>query len=69
MLLFAATWSAIHLARGIGAPIRALAEASKEVAGGNLEHRVTTIADDELGILATAFQRYDGAARREPTAD
>jgi nitrogen fixation/metabolism regulation signal transduction histidine kinase len=55
MLLFAATWSAIHLARGIGTPIRALAEAAKEVAGGNLSHRVETIADDELAVLAEAF--------------
>ena len=55
MLLFAATWSAIHLARGIGQPIRALAEAAGEVAGGNLDHRVETIADDELAVLAAAF--------------
>jgi two-component system, NtrC family, nitrogen regulation sensor histidine kinase NtrY len=55
MLLFAATWSAIHLARGIGQPIRALAEAANEVAGGNLEHRVTAVADDELAVLAAAF--------------
>ncbi|HEV3469599.1 MAG TPA: ATP-binding protein, partial [Pyrinomonadaceae bacterium] len=55
MLLFAATWSAIHLARGIGTPIRALAEAAKEVAGGNLAHRVEAITDDELAVLADAF--------------
>ena len=55
MLLFAATWSAIHLARGIGAPIRALSEASHEVAAGNLSHRVDAIADDELAVLAAAF--------------
>jgi nitrogen fixation/metabolism regulation signal transduction histidine kinase len=36
MLLFASTWSAIHLARGIGTPIRSLAGAAAEVAGGNL---------------------------------
>jgi len=57
MLLFAATWSAIHLARGIGAPIRALAEAADEVARGNLAHRVATIADDELAILASSFNQ------------
>jgi two-component system nitrogen regulation sensor histidine kinase NtrY len=56
-LLFAATWSAIHLARGIGAPIRALAEAADEVARGNLAHRVATIADDELAILAASFNQ------------
>jgi nitrogen fixation/metabolism regulation signal transduction histidine kinase len=55
LLLFAATWSAIHLARGLGAPIRALAEASKRVAGGDLSHRVTAIADDELAVLAANF--------------
>nr|MBA3712884.1 HAMP domain-containing protein [Pyrinomonadaceae bacterium] len=57
MLLFAATWSAIHLARGIGTPIRALAEASDEVARGNLDYRVTAIADDELAVLAASFNQ------------
>ncbi len=55
LLLFGATWSAIHLARGIGAPIRALAEAADEVAAGNLDHRVDAIADDELAVLAASF--------------
>ncbi|HYY94340.1 MAG TPA: ATP-binding protein [Pyrinomonadaceae bacterium] len=55
MLLFAATWSAIHLARGIGTPIRALAEAARAVAGGNLAHRVEPVTDDELAVLADAF--------------
>src|SRR6185503_9081031 len=34
LLLFASTWVAIHLARGFAAPIKSLAEASKEVARG-----------------------------------
>ncbi|MDT4967965.1 MAG: two-component system, NtrC family, nitrogen regulation sensor histidine kinase NtrY [Acidobacteriota bacterium] len=57
LLLFAATWIAIHLARGIAKPIQALAEASKEIARGNLDHRVTTIADDELALLASSFNQ------------
>ncbi|HEY0545728.1 MAG TPA: ATP-binding protein [Pyrinomonadaceae bacterium] len=57
LLLFASTWTAIHLARGIATPIQALAEASKEVARGNLEHRVKTIADDELALLADSFNQ------------
>lgn len=57
LLLFASTWTAIHLARGIATPIRALAEASNEVARGNLEHRVATIADDELALLADSFNQ------------
>jgi nitrogen fixation/metabolism regulation signal transduction histidine kinase len=55
--LFAVTWIAIHLARGIATPIQALAEASKEVARGNLAHRVATVADDELALLAESFNQ------------
>ncbi|MDX6576547.1 MAG: two-component system, NtrC family, nitrogen regulation sensor histidine kinase NtrY [Blastocatellia bacterium] len=57
LLLFASTWVAIHLAHGLAAPIRSLAEASKEVARGNLAHRVDTIADDELALLAESFNQ------------
>lgn len=57
LLLFASTWVAIHLARGFAAPIRGLAEASKEVARGNLSHRVNTPAQDELALLAESFNQ------------
>jgi PAS domain S-box-containing protein len=57
ILLFASSWIAIYLARGIATPIKALAEASNEIARGNLSHRVTTIADDELALLANSFNQ------------
>lgn len=57
ILLFVSSWVAIYLARGIATPIKALAEASKEIARGNLTHRVTTIADDELALLAESFNQ------------
>lgn len=57
ILLFVSSWVAIYLARGIATPIKALAEASKEIARGNLSHRVTTIADDELALLADSFNQ------------
>jgi len=57
ILLFVPSWVAIYLARGIATPIKALAEASKEVARGNLSHRVTTVADDELALLAESFNQ------------
>jgi len=57
ILLFVSSWVAIYLARGIATPIKALAEASKEIARGNLKHRVTTIADDELALLAESFNQ------------
>jgi two-component system nitrogen regulation sensor histidine kinase NtrY len=57
ILLFVSSWVAIYLARGIATPIKALAEASKEIARGNLSHRVTTFADDELALLAESFNQ------------
>jgi two-component system nitrogen regulation sensor histidine kinase NtrY len=57
ILLFVSSWVAIYLARGIATPIKALAEASKEIARGNLSHRVTTIAEDELALLAHSFNQ------------
>jgi PAS domain S-box-containing protein len=57
ILLFVSSWVAIYLARGIATPIKALAEASNEIARGNLSHRVTTIADDELALLADSFNQ------------
>jgi two-component system nitrogen regulation sensor histidine kinase NtrY len=57
LLLFASTWVAIHLSRGFAAPIRSLVSASKEVARGNLAHRVDTLADEELALLAESFNQ------------
>lgn len=57
ILFFVSSWVAIYLARGIATPIKALAEASNEIARGNLAHRVTTFADDELALLAESFNQ------------
>ncbi len=57
MLLFVSSWVAIYLARGIATPIKALAEASNEIARGNLSHRVTSVAEDELALLAHSFNQ------------
>jgi PAS domain S-box-containing protein len=74
LLLFAATWAAIHVARGIGTPIRTLAEAADEVARGNLAHRVTVAGDDELAVLADTFnsmtaQLEENRARIDANSD
>src|SRR4029079_6018760 len=57
ILLFVSSWVAIYLARGIATPIKALAEGSNEIARGNRSHRVITIADDELALLADSFNQ------------
>ncbi|MBI2080311.1 MAG: PAS domain S-box protein, partial [candidate division NC10 bacterium] len=60
VVLFAAIWTAVHLARGITAPIQQLAEATRAVAAGNLAYRVQVQADDEIGILVDSFNRMTG---------
>ncbi|MEO6391329.1 MAG: ATP-binding protein, partial [Pyrinomonadaceae bacterium] len=57
LLVFASMWAAIHIARGIAMPIQAMAEAANEVARGNLSHRVETVAEDELALLAESFNQ------------
>ncbi len=55
LILFAAIWFGFYLARGITVPIEKLAEATRAVSDGDLEHRVDAQADGEVGILVNAF--------------
>ncbi len=55
LLMFASTWIAFYVARGLTAPIKALAEGADEIARGNLGHRVDVLAEDELALLVTTF--------------
>ena len=55
LLIFASSWSAFNIARGLTVPIRALAEGAEEIARGNLSHRVDVFAEDELALLVAAF--------------
>ncbi len=55
LLIFASTWIAFYVARGITQPIKALAEGADEIARGNLGHRVEVFAEDELALLVSTF--------------
>jgi nitrogen fixation/metabolism regulation signal transduction histidine kinase len=57
LLIFAASWVAFHLGRSLTQPIRALAEGSKEIARGNLHHRVEVLAEDEFALLVESFNQ------------
>jgi nitrogen fixation/metabolism regulation signal transduction histidine kinase len=57
LLLFASSWAAFYVARGIAQPIRALAEGADEITKGNLSYRVDVPAEDELALLVRAFNQ------------
>ena len=60
-VLFVATWLARILANRISTPIAALLEAAGEVRRGNLQHRVTVRAEDELALLVHGFNEMTEA--------
>ncbi|MEW6211419.1 MAG: ATP-binding protein [Acidobacteriota bacterium] len=57
LLIFAASWLALYVARSITVPIQALAEATQKVARGDFTHRVDVLAQDELVSLIGSFNR------------
>jgi two-component system, NtrC family, nitrogen regulation sensor histidine kinase NtrY len=57
LLIFASSWMAFYIARGITVPIKALAVGADEIAQGNLSHRVEVFAEDELALLVTTFNQ------------
>ncbi|MEA3421285.1 MAG: HAMP domain-containing protein, partial [Acidobacteriota bacterium] len=57
LIIFAASWIAFHLAKGITVPIEKLAHATKEVSKGNLDIKVEDPASDELGTFIDSFNQ------------
>jgi len=57
LILFMATWAALFFSKQVTIPIQALANATHEVAQGNLGFQVSARADDELGVLVLSFNQ------------
>ena len=57
LILFIATWFALFFSKQVTIPIQALANATHEVAQGNLGFQVVARADDELGVLVHSFNQ------------
>jgi nitrogen fixation/metabolism regulation signal transduction histidine kinase len=55
LVMLAAVSLGLYLSKRITVPIEALAVATREISAGNLGHRVTIQAEDELGLLITLF--------------
>ena len=57
LIIFSATWFGIYLAKGITVPIQDLAEATRKIAKGDLNHQIEIVADDEIGVLVDSFNQ------------
>ena len=57
LLIFASSWTAFYIARGLTVPIKALAEGADKIARGDLAHRVSVLAEDELALLVLTFNQ------------
>ena len=57
LLIFASSWTALYIARGLTVPIKALAEGADRIAQGNFGHRVEVLAEDELALLVESFNQ------------
>jgi two-component system nitrogen regulation sensor histidine kinase NtrY len=55
LTVFMALWVGLRTARGITAPVQLLAQATEQVAKGDLETRVEVRREDEIGLLINSF--------------
>jgi two-component system nitrogen regulation sensor histidine kinase NtrY len=67
VVLFSATWFGFYMARGITVPIQRLAEGTRAVAQGDLDHRIEGEGEDEVGTLVTAFNRMTAELKTSRT--
>ncbi len=55
VIIFAATWFGLYLAKGITVPIQQLAEGTHAVAQRNWDYQIESSGDDEIGTLVESF--------------
>ena len=57
VIIFAAIWCGLYLAKGITVPIQQLAAGTHEVAHGNWDYQIEAARDDEMGTLVNSFNQ------------
>ena len=55
MILLAATWLGIYIAKRIGRPMQLLADGARRIGTGHLDHRIAPESSDEFGAMVEAF--------------
>lgn len=57
VIVFLAIWQGVYLAKGLTIPIQELAEATRQVADGNLDIHLGEKGSDEIGLLIASFNK------------
>ncbi|MCM0082750.1 ATP-binding protein [Geomonas sp. Red32] len=68
VIVFLAVWFGVYLARSLTDPIRQLAEATRQVAEGNLDVHLGETGHDEIGMLISSFNRMTQDLRENQAA-
>jgi two-component system, NtrC family, nitrogen regulation sensor histidine kinase NtrY len=67
LLIFASSWTALYIARGLTVPLKALAEGADEIAKGKLGYQVEVFAEDELALLVASFNQMSAKLEQNST--
>ena len=68
IVLFLGVLVSFWFAKGMTRPIRQLVEGTKEIANGNLGHRIKIASLDEIGTLARSFNQMSETLRNTTTS-
>jgi two-component system, NtrC family, nitrogen regulation sensor histidine kinase NtrY len=68
VIVFLAVWFGVYLARSLTTPIQELAEATRQVAEGNLDVHLGATGHDEIGMLIASFNRMTQDLRENQLA-
>ena len=55
IVLIAATWFGLYIAKRIGRPVQRLADGAQRIGTGHFDHRITPESSDEFGVMVEAF--------------
>ncbi|HEY6873599.1 MAG TPA: ATP-binding protein [Geobacteraceae bacterium] len=68
VIVFLAIWFGVYLAKSLTIPIQELADATRQVADGNLDIHLGEKSTDEIGILVTSFNKMTEDLRNHQLA-
>ncbi len=68
VIVFLAVWFGVYLAKSLTIPIQELAEATRQVAEGNLNVHLGEQGNDEIGMLVTSFNKMTADLRNNQLA-